>query len=361
MSISLQELATHLGGRPVGGGDALIEDVASLETARPHHLSFVESRKHLPAARKCEAGALLIGPQLEAAAQELPCPAILVDDPQAAFVAAMLLFRPARPRSTVGISPQAIVAPSARLGAGCNVFPGAQIGEDVVIGANCDIGPGVVIGAGCRLGDNCVLHPRVVLYPDIHVRNRVIIHAGAVIGADGFGYHFREGALRKIPHTGTVILEDDVEIGACATVDRAMLGATVIGQGTKLDNQVMIAHNCRVGRHNAFASQVGLAGSVTTGDYVQMGGQVGIADHVSIAGGIKLGGKAGVMGDLTEPGVYHDIPARPEKEAIKSYLNVQKVPELRDQVKQLQAQITELQSQLASLATPSPARERSAA
>jgi UDP-3-O-[3-hydroxymyristoyl] glucosamine N-acyltransferase len=150
-----------------------------------------------------------------------------------------------------------------------------------------------------------------------------------------------------------------VEVGACATIDRGMIEATVVGQGTKVDNQVMIAHNCRVGRHNVFASQVGLAGSVTTGDYVQMGGQVGIADHCHIGTKVKLGGKAGVMGDILEPGIYHDIPAIPEKDALKNHLNIRKVPELRKQVQQLTAQLEQLQKQIAELMNPE--QERAAA
>lgn len=359
MSFSIQELASQLGGQIQGSGDPVLTDVAPLESADPHHLSYADSRKQLSKVMASRAGAVLVHPELAGDLRSCTAARILVPDPQGAFIAAMLLFRPQRPRRSVGISERAIVAETARLGADCNVFPGAIIGEDVVIGDRCDIGPGVVIGDGCRIGNDCIIHASTVLYPDVAIGNRVIIHASAVIGADGFGYRFVQGAFQKIPHTGTVILEDDVEIGACATIDRAMIGATLIGQGTKLDNQVMVAHNCRVGRHNAFASHVGLAGSVTTGDYVQMAGQVGIADHCHIGSGVRLGGKAGVRSDLPGPGNYHGIPAIPERDALRNHLNVSKLPALKDQVKQLSARIAELEAQLSQLSPP--ARQSSAA
>jgi UDP-3-O-[3-hydroxymyristoyl] glucosamine N-acyltransferase len=173
---------------------------------------------------------------------------------------------------------------------------------------------------------------------------RVIIHAGAVIGADGFGYRFHHNAYIRIPHTGSVIIEDDVEIGAGATIDRGMVGATVIGAGTKIDNQVMIAHNCRIGRHNAFASQVGIAGSTVTEDYVRCAGQVGIADHLHLGRGCTLGPKAGVHVDVPAGAKWHGMPAGPDKEQIRLHLCVQRLPELLKQVHDLQARLAALET-----------------
>lgn len=349
MSYTIQDLAGVLGGSVQGDGTAVIADVAPLPSAGPDHLTYAESRRQLTQVQSSKAGAILVTSELAALLPESPVPLIVVSDPQKAFISAMLTFRPQRSRPASGISPQASVHPSVRMGEDCTVAPGAQIGADVVIGDRCIIGPGAIIGEGCQIGNDCRIDAYVVLYPDIILKNRIIVQASSVIGAEGFGYRFVAGAFERIPHTGTVILEDDVEVGACATIDRGMIEATIIGQGTKVDNQVMIAHNCRVGRHNVFASQVGLAGSVTTGDYVQMGGQVGIADHCHIGTKVKLGGKAGVMGDILEPGIYHDIPAIPEKDALKNHLNIRKVPDLRKQVQQLTAQLAELQNQLAEL------------
>jgi len=359
MSFSVQDLAACVDGIPRGHSEIRLTDVAPLPTAEGHQLTYAESRKQLPQIQRCRAGAILVTAELAAALPEFQTPLIVVKDPQWAFIAAMLLFRPQRPRATSGISPQAIVDPSAQLGEDCQVGAGTIIGADVVMGRRCLIGPGVVIGDGCHLGDDCRLDAHTVLYPDMILKNRVIVQANSVIGADGFGYRFVNGAFDKIPHTGTVILEDDVEVGACATIDRGMIEATIIGQGTKVDNLVMIAHNCRIGRHNVFASQVGLAGSVVTGEYVQMGGQVGIADHCYIGTQVKLGGKAGVMGNIPDAGTYHDIPAIPEQDALKNHLNIRKVPELRKQVQQLTEQLAALQSQL-TLLSESP-RIRAAA
>jgi UDP-3-O-[3-hydroxymyristoyl] glucosamine N-acyltransferase len=212
----------------------------------------------------------------------------------------------------------------------------------VILGDRCDIYPGAVIGRGCRLGDDVVVYPNAVLYDDVIVGNRVILHAGCVIGADGFSYRTVGGRHQRIPHFGTVRIEDDVEIGANATIDRAMVDETVIGQGTKLDNLVMIGHNCEVGQHNLFASQVGLAGSVTTGDYVVCAGQVGIADHVHLGSRCVLGAKAGVPKDVPAGKRYIGIPAIPEADCYRSVMATQKLPEMRQQFRKLERQVADL-------------------
>ncbi len=184
--------------------------------------------------------------------------------------------------------------------------------EDVVIGEHCDIHPGVSIGPGCRIGDHTILYPNVVLYHDVQIGQRVILHAGAVIGTDGFGYQLAEGKHQKLHHYGHVRIEDDAEIGANTTIDRALVGETIIGQGTKIDNLVMIAHNCELGQHNVLASQVGFAGSVTTGDYVVCAGQVGIADHVHLGTGSVLAAQAGVHKSLAGGKVYFGGARQPD-------------------------------------------------
>ena len=347
----------------VGGdlhGDALRElsDVAPLQEAGPDHVAYVASEKQLRKLSGSHAGAVLLARSiLEQTPLNSQSVIIAVDDAQAAFVEIMLRFRPPASRSQIGISPHATVSPSAKLGSGCNVFPGAFIGDGAVLGVNCDVHPGAVIGPGCRIGDNVVVHANAVLYHDVQIGNRVIVHATAVIGADGFGYRFSQGRFNPLPHTGTVILEDDVEIGAGTTVDRAMIGATVVGTGTKVDNQVMIAHNCRIGRHNAFAAQVGFAGSASTGDYVRCGGQVGIADHSHIGAGCAIGAMAAVSGTIPDGERYAGIPARPEKEAIKAHMAMGKLPEMRIQMRELESTVKKLQATVAALtAIPSEAR-----
>ncbi len=272
---------------------------------------------------------------------------IVTPAPLDAFVQAMLHYRPVAETPTVGISPTANISSSAKLGDDCHVFAGATIEHNVEIGQRCIVHPGVFIGAGCRIGDDVTIHANAVLYPNMLLGDRVIVHATAVIGADGFGYQFQDGRFVRIPHTGTVRIEDDVEIGAGTTIDRAMIGETLIGAGTKLDNQVMIAHNCRLGKHNAFASQVGLAGSVTTGDYVRCGGQVGVADHAHLGTGCSVGGKAGVHGVVPDGEDYHGYPAGPAKETYRIAMAVQKAPEMRKQIRTLEKQVQELQTRLA--------------
>ncbi len=346
MPFSLAELAQALGVSLQGDASVLLSDVSSLNSVQAGQLSYVESKKQLPQVGKVNPGALITTEELAASLTATGIPLLISAQPQKTFIEAMLLFRPLRTRKWSGISPQAVIAESAVIGSDCHIAAGAVIGDDVVIGDHCEIGPGVVIGDGCQLGNNCTIYSNAVLYADCVLGQRVIIHSNAVIGGDGFGYRFVSGAFVKIPHTGRVILEDDVEIGACTTIDRGMIDATVIGQGTKIDNQVMIAHNCRIGRHNAFASQVGLAGSVTTGDYVQMGGKVGIADHITIGTQVKLGGNAGVLGDILTPGAYYDSPAVPEKDALRNHVNIRRLPEMREQLKQLTLQVAALQADL---------------
>lgn len=351
MLVSLKELAEELGAGVLCSDPAdvsrQIADVATLETAGGAHLAYVDSDKHLPKLAGCRAAAVLVNTPLASRAQShFQGPLLTVENARDTFIIAMLRFRPAPLRKLIGVSPAAIVRETARVGSGTNVHPGACIGERAVIGRDCDIHPGVVIGDGCLIGDGVILYPNVVLYRDVRIGDRVIVHAGAVLGADGFGYRLVHGEYVKIPHTGTVILEDDVEIGANATIDRAMVGATVIGSGTKIDNLVMIGHNCEIGRHNAFASQVGFAGSVKTGDYVRCAGQAGLADHLHLGDRCTVGPQAGVHADIPAGLKVHGSPALPDKEQIRLVLTLQKLPQMYRDVQALLKQVAALESRV---------------
>ena len=240
-------------------------------------------------------------------------------------------------------------AATAQLGPNCFVAPGVFIDDKAVIGSNCDLHPGVVVGAGCQIGDHTILHANCVLYHDVIVGNHVIIHSGAVIGADGFGYRFAQGKFEKIPQLGTVHIHDDVEIGACSTVDRGAIGPTVIGNGTKLDNLVMIAHNCEIGRHNVFASQVGIAGSSCTGDYVRLGGQAGVRDHVRLNTGCSIGAKAGVVKDIPAGETWLGIPATHEMDQKRLVVSLKRIPDMRNQLQTLEKQIALMAAELEQL------------
>jgi UDP-3-O-[3-hydroxymyristoyl] glucosamine N-acyltransferase len=277
---------------PIRGDSARrIVGAAVLEAAAPHQLAFVGMPKFFDAALQSNAGCLIALPEYPGA----PGQTILDStQPRAHFAQALAILYPAREIRS-GVCPTALIDDTA------HVDPTAEIGPHVVIGARANIGPLVRIGAGCSIGDevsigsHTVLYPRVVVYERIIVGSRCIIHAGAVIGADGFGFEMSGGQYRKVPQVGTVEIGDDVEIGANTCIDRAALGATVIGAGAKLDNMVHVAHNCRIGRHVAIAAQTGLAGGVTIGDYAIVGGQVGIGDKARIEAKAVVGSGAGIL------------------------------------------------------------------
>jgi UDP-3-O-[3-hydroxymyristoyl] glucosamine N-acyltransferase len=272
---------------------------------------------------------------------------ILADEPETAFLAVAALLHPRRQKPAPAVSNTAHIANTAQVGPRTSVGHAAVVGEDAVIGSDCVIGPGVVIGDGCRLGNNVTIHANTVLYDDVVVGNDVIIHATCVIGADGFGYRLVNGRHEHLPHFGTVRICDDVEIGAGTTIDRAKVGETVIGTGTRIDNQVMIGHNCIIGRHNLLVSQVGFAGSVTTGDYVVCAGQAGIADHVHLGDGAIIGAKAGVHRDMPGGQSYLGSPAAPAPEATRQLMALKRLPQLRTTVKELQNELTRLQKTIA--------------
>jgi len=323
-------------------------DVAGVDRATNTDVTYIEKPKQVSRLNTSSAGVALVPKgAIDAAREQFSRWIIGVESPQDAFIQVMLALRPQPAREVTGISERATVSLSASVGINTNIHPGVVIGERVTIGENCEILPGVVIADDCSIGDGTIMHPNAVLYRGTQVGHRVLIHANAVIGADGFGYRFVDGAYVKIPHTGTVILEDDVEIGACTTIDRAMIGATRIGAGTKLDNLIMIGHNCELGKHNAFASQVGLAGSVTTGDYVRCAGQVGVADHLHLGEGCTIGPDAGVKDDVTPGEMWIGAPAIPAKQFYRQIVNQKKIPQIREQLDALSAQVQQLTEQLA--------------
>ena len=362
MGHTVGSLAALVQGEVRGDADRPIGNAAAIESAGPDAVTFVLDESHVSRLQACRAGAVILNAKVAPGVTVSPNTSlIVVGDPHAAFQTILPEFRKIRGRPARGISPQAHISRSAMVGADCYVGPGACIGDEVEIGNGCDIHPGVVIGPGCRLANDVIVHPNAVLYQDVTLGNRVIIHSGAVIGADGFGYRFTEGRFVKIPQLGTVEIHDDVEIGACTTIDRGAIGPTIVGAGTKLDNLVMIAHNCELGQHNVFASQVGMAGSCTTGDYVRLGGQVGVRDHVRLNSGCMVGAKAGVHKDIPAGEIWVGYLASPEAEQKRLVFSLKRVPEMRDQVRTLGKQVAELMKQIEELQAHSPEELRRAA
>ncbi|MFN7806584.1 MAG: UDP-3-O-(3-hydroxymyristoyl)glucosamine N-acyltransferase [Planctomycetaceae bacterium] len=353
---TVKELAALVKGRVLGQGELEIHDAGPLTRAGAHEITFAADDKNCKLLRKSAAGACLVPEQQadELAAsltsEGLATSLVAVADPLDAFLTILREFRPQPAPPRVGVSPQAHIDPSAAVGTDTQIYPGVVIDAGARVGARCLLYPGVYIGPDCTVGDDCVLYPHVVLYYGVTVGSRVILHAGVVLGADGFGYRFRNGRFDKIPQLGSVRVEDDVEIGANTTVDRGMIGPTVVGAGTKLDNLVMIGHNCEIGRHNVFASQVGMAGSCSTGDYVLLGGQVGTADHVHLGQGATVGAKAGVHRDIPAGETHVGIPARPEMEELKIVMATARTPEMRRQIRDLEKRLEQLEQRLAAAA-----------
>ena len=338
MKVTLTELSVLVQGRLVGDGGTIIKGAAPLRDAGPGEITLLGSIEKAQQLAGCRASAAIVPRSF--AGDGLP--AIQVDDVHAAFIRILQLFRPPREVVRVGVSPLASISPKAVLGANVDVHPFATIAADVEIGDRTIIHSGVRILPGCKIGADVIIFPNVVLYDGTVVGPRSIIHAGAILGAYGFGYSFVGGKHCMSAQLGNVVLGADVEIGANTTVDRGTYGSTVIGEGTKIDNEVMVAHNCRIGRHNLLCSQVGIAGSTTTGDYVVMAGQVGVRDHVHIGDGAILGAMAGVINDVADGARVVGIPATPEREQMVKQAALAKLPELRKQVKLLQATVDRL-------------------
>ena len=324
MKRSLQEIADAVGARVIGDCHTEVTGVASIESASWQELVFVEDEKHLATALQSQAGAVIAG---EFAASATSNRALLISDhPKLAFArAARLLGERSQSDGSEQqgcAHPSAVVHPSAKLGPGVVVAQRVVINQDVQIGRDTRIGPGCVIGASSTIGSGCEFHPNVTLYPGATVGDRVIVHAGAVLGSDGFGYvRDREsGRYEKFPQVGRLVIEDDVEIGANATIDRGALDETRIGRGTKIDNLVHIGHNCQIGKDAVIAAQTGLSGSIVIENGVVLGGQVGIGEHARIGEGVMLGGQGGVLPNkvLRGKGVaFWGTPAQPLRQYLK--------------------------------------------
>lgn len=341
MTITLGELAAMVGGSLIGGEPKrAVTGAATLETASPDDLTFVDVADKLHLLSRSRAAAAIV----PAGTGPLDRPTIEVADVHAAFTMTIRALRPPRPEPRLGRSPHAVIDASARLAADVDVHPFATVGPDVEIGAGATIHSGARIMAGCRIGAGSVIYPNAVLYENTVVGSRCLVHAGAVLGAYGFGYKPHAEGYTLSAQLGWVELADDVEIGANTTIDRGTYGPTLIGGGTKIDNLVMIAHNCRIGRHAMICSQVGVAGSTTTGDWVVMAGQVGVRDHVHIGDKAVLGARSGVSSDI-EPGkTVLGEPAIDLRDRKLQLAAMTKLPEMRRDLKQLAARVAGLEA-----------------
>jgi UDP-3-O-[3-hydroxymyristoyl] glucosamine N-acyltransferase len=337
----LADLAAAIGCRLDGAADIEIHGVLSLEEAGPADMSFVARKDYLARLAGSRAAAVIVGEDWA----PVDRPALRTRNPYLALARALAIVYPAAVPAA-GVHPTAVVAPEATVSPLATVGPLCLVGRGASIGPHTVLEGQVAVGEGVRVGSHCRLAPQVVLRDGVVLGDRVIIHSGAVIGADGFGYA-REGAgYLKIPQVGRVVIEDDVEVGANTTIDRATLGETRIGRGTKIDNLVQIAHNVRVGADTIIVAQVGISGSTRIGSRVTIAGQVGVVDHIEIGDDVIVGAQAGVSKDIPARSVVLGAPAVPHQEFKRQLAAFARLPEMRKQVQALQERIAALESRL---------------
>ena len=354
--LTVGELVGTLGGELLAGQtETLLAGINSLADAGAGELSFFGNPKYLAALRQSRASAVLVPRGFQPPEGLPPALALVaVDNPSLAFARLLERFAPPAAANVPGVAPTAVLGAGVRLGAGVSIQPyaviedGVEIGDGVCIGAHGFVGAGSVVGEGTRI------YPHVTIRERTRIGRRVIVHSGTVIGSDGFGFETQGGRHVKIPQTGIVQIDDDVEIGANCAIDRARFGRTHIGEGTKIDNLVQIAHNVVVGPHCILVSQVGISGSTRLGRYVTLAGQVGIVGHVEIGDQAVVAAKSGVSKDVPARAVMFGYPAQPLKDMKESLAYVGRLPKLVERVKKLEAELAELKALLPPVEPPGP-------
>ena len=333
--VTLGEIADFVGGKFAGSRDTRVTGVAPLSDATDRHISFLANPKYAPQLETTRAAAVLVGSDTPDAPRH-----IRVDNPYFAMARVVTRWFAGRPMPQ-GISPLASVAKSAKIGSNTGIAPFAVVGDDVTIGDNVKIFSNVTIEAESVIGDDTIIYPSVSIYYRSRIGKRCIIHSGVVIGGDGYGFATEGGKHHKIPQVGIARIGDDVEIGANSTIDRAALGETVIGDGTKIDNLVMVAHNVKVGKHCLLVSQSGIAGSTELGDYVVMAGQSGTAGHVKIGSGAQIAAKSAVFEDVADNTKVRGVPAVPWREFSRREVWTKRLSELAKRIEELERKLGE--------------------
>lgn len=335
------QVAEIVGGRVEGDPSVQVEGIAPLNQAQGAELGFLAQRRYLKHLSETQARTLLVSEDLAGEAQGHPS-RIVVKDPHVALPKLLAFFYPTQAPEP-GIHPTAVLGKGVEMGEGITIGPYAVVEEGTVLGNGVRIGSHSVLGAECVVGDDTVIHPHVVLYPGTRLGARVILHAGARLGVDGFGYVPVDGEFRKVPQVGACVLDDDVEVGANACIDRGSIGRTTIGKSSKLDNLVHLAHNVQVGRGVMLAAATAVAGSARIGDGVMTGGQVGINGHVEIGEGVRIGGQGGVIGDIPPGKTVSGYPARDIREYLRAMGLAFKLPETVRRLKQVEERLVALE------------------
>ena len=338
---SLQDLARLIDARIIGDPQVEVHDLKTLDQAGPGDLAFLANPKYLPQVPGCRASAVILGPGVEAPGKNL----LVCANPYLAFAKILTHFHATR-YPVRGVMPGALVAETAILGTDVSIYPGVVIGENARIGDRTVLLPNTVIYADVQIGSDCLIHAGCLIREGCRLGRRVILQPGAVIGADGFGFAPDGEAYYKIPQVGIVVLEDDVEIGACSCVDRAALGETRIGHGCKIDNQVQVGHNVVIGPHGVIAAQTAFAGSCQIGRHATFGGQSAVTGHVKLGNNITLAGKGGATGPLADNQTYSGTPAIPHHQWLKSSLLFGKLPEMKREISALRKRLQALEEEL---------------
>lgn len=344
MDFSVEKIASFLHGEIVGDKTIMVNNLSKIEEGKPGCLTFLANEKYTHFVYTTQASAVLVRRDFSPE-HEVKATLIKVDDPYSCIALLLNMIDQNRPQKN-GIENGCHVEPSADVSKAAYVGAFAYVGENVTVGENSRIFPQVYLGDNVKVGRNCIIYPGVKIYRDCVIGNNVIIHAGAVIGADGFGFAPQNGRYMKIAQIGNVVIEDNVEIGANTTVDRATMGSTRVKQGTKLDNLIQVAHNVEVGSNTVIAAQAGIAGSSKVGDNCMIGGQVGIAGHIAIGNKVNIGAQSGVPNNVAENSNILGCPAIPVKDFARQVVLLKRLPELNETVKRLQKEIEQIMAKL---------------
>src|SRR5262245_41126083 len=343
MDVTLDELARLVGGKVTGDGRTVIRAVNGIKEAGPGDITFLANSKYAPLLAATKASAVIVADGTPA-----PIPALSVRNPDLAFSKVAEHLNGGAPRPPAGIHPTAVVSPQARLGNNVSIGAGTVVEDGASIGDNSVLYAQVYVGAEAVIGPDALIYPQVVVRDRCRIGARVILHSGTVIGSDGFGYATDKGVHHKIPQVGIVVIEDDVELGANVTVDRARFGRTVIGRGTKIDNLVQIGHNVVLGQGCLLVSQVGIAGSTRVGNYVMMAGQAGVIGHLEIGDQAIITAQTGVTKDVPPKGIRSGSPALDRRTHLKELAALSKLPEALQEIRKLRQEIEELKKKTPS-------------
>jgi UDP-3-O-[3-hydroxymyristoyl] glucosamine N-acyltransferase len=331
MSKTLGQLAEHVNGKVIGNADIKVSAVATLDSATPSDISFLANPKYSRAIKTTKAGAIIVGKEVDC-----PIPLIVAADPYYAFAQIVILLHGHRKHRQDGISKNANVSPSAKIGKNCHIHDFATVSDNAQIGEGTVIYPNVFIGPDVKIGSNCILYPSCVIYDGCELGNNVIINANATIGKDGYGYATHKGVHHKIPQVGKVIIEDDVEIGGNCCLQRGAIEDTVVGKGSKLGDLISVGHGAKIGPYCLLVGQIGIAGSTTIGHHCVIGGQVGIVGHIKIGNCVQIAAQAGVINSVPDNANIVGAPAIDASIARRAYALIEDLPEMKKAIQRLE-------------------------